>query len=189
MKRLRITLTPGQTKGANTISIEEAIKELEKYRDSLELKCDIFMRRLADIGVNAAMLTLATKGQGDAERSAKFAVEIHTAEGIVQGRITITSTPHINQDGRVFYPHLAWEFGAGNYFNAVNHPKAGELGFGPGTFPGQTHVPEPGFWYYRDENGDPIRSYGTQATMPMYTASKVMIEEIEVIAREVFSGQ
>ena len=189
MKRLRVTLTPGQSRGANTISIEEAIKELEKYRDSMQFKCDILIRRLADIGVNAAMMTLATKGQGDADRSAKFTVDINTAEGIVQGIITITSNPHVNIDGRVFYPHLAWEFGAGNYFNTVDHPKASELGFGPGTFPGQKHVPEPGFWYYRDENKDPIRSYGTQATMPMYNASKEIILQIEEIAREVFSGQ
>jgi len=170
-------------------SIQDAIKELERYRDSLIDKNEVFVRRLAEIGVNSAMMTLATKGQGDAERSASFNVEFVTTEGVTAGKITITSTPHINQDGRVFYPHLAWEFGAGNYFNVGAHPKAGELGLGPGTFPDQTHVPEPGFWYYRDENGDPVRSYGTQATMPMYNASKAIIEEIEQIAREVFSGQ
>ena len=188
MKTIKITLSPASSRG-DAISIDRAIKELEKYRDSLMTKSELFVKRLADIGVNAAMLTLASKGQGDAERSADFAVEFKTSEGTTQGRITITSEPQVDKDGRKFYPHLAWEFGAGNYFNANVPPKAAEFGLGPGTFPEQTHVPHPGFWYYRDENGDPVRSYGTQATMPMYTASKVMIEEIETIAREVFSGQ
>ena len=169
-------------------SIDEAIKELEKYRDELSDKNELFVKRLADIGVNVAMLTLSSKGQGDAPRDADFILSFNTAEGITEGRLTITSKPHVNKDGRIFYPHLAWEFGVGNYFNGINspNPKASEFGLGPGTFPDQTHVPEPGFWYYRDEHGDAIRSYGTKATMPMYNAAITMIEEIERIAKEVF---
>ena len=172
------------------MSIDRAVKELEKYRDSLITKEELFVKRLADIGVNAAMMILATKGQGDASRSANFDISFVSNGEVVNGRITISSQPHINQDGRVFYPHLAWEFGAGNYFNlGIANPHAKELGFGPGTFPEQSHVPEPGFWYYRDEAGDPIRSYGTQATMPMYNASKEIILQMFAVAREVFSGQ
>ena len=170
-------------------SIESAIKELEKYRDDLMRKNELFIKRLADIGVDAALMTLATKGQGDAERDANFDLTFNVEKEVVHGRITISSQPHVNQDGRVFYPHLAWEFGAGNYFNTgLSNPKASEFGMGPGTFPGQTHVPQPGFWYYRDENGDPVRSYGTQATMPMYKASLEIILQIEAIAEEVFNG-
>ena len=167
-------------------SVTEAIQELEKYRDSLIDKNELFVKRLADIGVNAAMLTIASKRQGDADRDADFYLSYNTAEGVTEGKLTITSKPHVNKDGRVFYPHLAWEFGAGNYFNPVGNPQAKEYGLGPGTFPDQTHVPEPGFWYYRDEHGDAIRSYGTKATMPMYNAAITMIEEIERIAKEVF---
>lgn len=185
MKKIKITLSPSSSRG-DAMSISRAIKELEKYRDSLMDKNELFVKRLADIGVNAAMLTLSSKGQGDAERSASFSVSFNTSDGLTEGTISITSKPHVNKDGRVFYPHLAWEFGAGNYFNPTGNPKAGEFGLGPGTFPDQTHVPEPGFWYYRDEHGDAIRSYGTQATMPMFTASKTIIEEIENIAKEVF---
>ena len=169
-------------------SIEQAIKELEKYRDSILDKNDLFIKRLSDIGVNAAMLTLSTKGQGDSERSASFSLSFNSADGLTEGVISISSKPHGNKDGRVFYPHLAWEFGAGNYFNPTGNPVSQEFGLGPGTFPDQTHVTEPGFWYYRDEHGDAIRSYGTQATMPMFTACKTIIEEIEAIAKEVFGS-
>lgn len=186
MRRNRIiTVTLSKTE-----SIERAIQELEKYRDSIIEKNELFVKRLADIGVNAALMTLATKGQGDAERDAQFSIVFNNGGEVVNGRITISSEPKVDAKGRTFYPHLAWEFGAGTEFNGSTspNPKAKEFGLGPGTYPNQTHVPEPGFWYYRDEYGDAVRSYGTQATMPMYTASLEIINNIELIAREVFGG-
>lgn len=186
--RLRVTLTPGHSRGTTTISIEQAIKELEKYRDSLQYKCDIFIRRLAEIGVEAAQQRLAT-GQGDSSRDARFSMVFNTSEGLVEGRIIITSTPHVDKDGRVFYPHLAWEFGAGIHFNNGNaNPHAHELGMGVGTFPGQRYALND-YWWYRDDAGNLHFSQGTQATMPMYNASKEIILQIEAIAREVFSGR
>lgn len=181
MKRLFVTLT---TKG----SIDNAIKELEKYKKNLISREEQFCNRLADIGVKAAMLTLAFKGHGDSDRSAVFSVDFAVDGDTVSGKLSITSTPHETKDGRVFYPHLAWEFGAGNKFNGMTskNPYAAKFGMGPGTFPDQTHVPKPGFWYYRDEHGDPIRSYGTQETQPMHTAVVEMINSIETIAKEVY---
>lgn len=184
MKRLYVSLT-------NKGSIAKAIKELERYKEGITSKEELFCRKLLDIGVNAAMLTLAFKGQGDSDRSASFNVSF-TAEGeTVNGILTITSTPKKTADGRLYYPHLGWEFGAGNYFNGMTSPSpdAGKLGMGPGTFPNQTHVPNPGFWYYTDSSGDSVRSYGTQAIMPMHTAVVEMIESIETVAKEVYGGK
>jgi hypothetical protein len=84
---------------------------------------------------------------------------------------------------------LFWEFGSGIRFNSgTKHPKADEFGMGPGTYPGQTHVPDPGYWYYYPKGSDnAVRSEGTQATMPMYKASMEMISKIHQIAKEVFS--
>lgn len=184
MKRVYVSLT---RKG----SIDKAIKELERYKDTLVDKEKEFCRRLAEIGVNAAMMTLATKGQGDSERSASFNIAYKVEDREVEFILSITSKPHITKDGRVFYPHLAWEFGAGNYYNGMTspNPKAGELGMGPGKFPGQTHVPTPGEWYYRDEDGHSHRSVGTQATMPMHTAVVEMIKSVEAVAKEVYGGK
>ena len=183
MKRLFISLT---TKG----SIDKAIKALEEYKRTLVDKEKLFCEKLSDIGVRAALMTIATKGQGDSSRSASFNISFKVEGETVEYILSITSTPTVTKDGRVFYPHLAWEFGAGNYFNGMTSPSpdAKKLGMGPGTFPDQRHVPDPGFWYYRDRHGDPVRSYGTQATMPMHTAVVEMINSIEAIAREVYKS-
>ena len=167
-------------------SITDAISELEKYRDSLLHKNDLFVKRLAEIGVTAAEQKIAG-GQGDASKEANFSMGFNTTEGIVEGRIIITSTQHVDEKGRKFYPHLAWEFGAGIYYNNGNiNPKASEFGMGVGTFPAQKHALED-HWWYTDDNGLHL-SKGTQATMPMYNASKEIIQQIETIAREVFGG-
>ena len=67
MKKLFISLT---TKG----SIEKAVKALEEYKKELTNKGELFCRKLAEIGVQAAQMTLATKGSGDSSRSASFDV-------------------------------------------------------------------------------------------------------------------
>ena len=167
-------------------SILKAIKELEEYRDSLLPKTEIFVRRLAEIGVEAAEIAVAG-GEGDSDKP-RFSFLFNTIYGEVDGQIIMTSTPHVDKDGRVFYPHLAWEFGAGIFYNNGNaNPKAHEFGMGVGTFPDQKNALND-YWWYRDETGNLHLSKGTEATMPMYKASVEIITQIDTIAREVFGG-
>lgn len=167
-------------------SILKAIKELEEYRDSLLPKTEIFVRRLAEIGVEAAELAVAG-AEGDSDKP-RFSFTFNTIYGEVDGQIIMTSTPHVDEDGRIFYPHLAWEFGAGIFYNNGNaNPKAHEFGMGVGTFPNQKHALND-YWWYRDETGNLHLSKGTEAAMPMYKASVEIITQIDTIAREVFGG-
>ena len=172
---------------SNEKTIQEAIQELEKYKESLINKSELFIKRLADIGVTVAKTAIAD-ASGDSDKDVSFLVTINTFEGDVKGRITISSTPHTDKDGRVFYPHLAWEFGAGIFYNNGNiNPKASEFNLGVGSFPNQTHALND-YWWYRDEAGNLHFSKGTEAAMPMYKASLEMISRIEEIAKEVFNG-
>lgn len=184
MKKLFVSLT---TKG----SIEKAVKALEEYKKELTNKGELFCRKLAEIGVQAAQMTLATKGSGDSSRNASFDVSFVVEGDTVKATLTITSTPHVLKDGRVYYPHLGWEFGAGIYYNNGNaNPLASKAGakVGVGTFPGQRHAFHDA-WYYRDDAGNLRLSKGTEATMPMYTATIEMMNSIETIAMEVFGGK
>ena len=167
--------------------IDKAIKEVEKYQKSLVDKGETFCRRLAELGVTVAKATLAT-GQGDSSRDTKFDISFTANGEVVEGALSITSTPNVTNDGRVFYPHLAWEFGSGIYYNNGNiNPHAHELGMGVGTFPDQKFAFSD-HWWYRDSNGNLRMSQGTQATMPMYKASLEMMQNIETIAREVYGN-
>ena len=170
MKQINCSLTK---KG----SLQNAIKQLEAYKNDINRKTERFIEELARIGINVAMMTLATKGRGDSPRDADFAVEIDNDGNAVRGVITVSSSSI-----------LFWEFGAGIKFNGTSspNPKAAEFGMGPGTYPGQTHVPDPGYWFYYDENGDSHYSVGTEATMPMHSASMEIIDNVYKIAREIF---
>ena len=178
MKPIYVSLT---RKG----DVDKAIKILKDYKKSLISKEEIFVRRLAELGVEVAQMTLAT-GRGDSSRDAKFSVNFTLDGETVEGILSITSEPHVLKDGRTYYPHLGWEFGAGIYYNNGNaNPKAHEMGMGVGTFPDQTNAYND-YWWYRDENKQLHISYGTEATMPMYKASIEIIKAIETVAREVF---
>ena len=83
---------------------------------------------------------------------------------------------------------LAVEFGAGIFYNSEENPKAPELGFGVGTYPGQIHAFEDG-WYYWDDKTETWRyAHGIKATMPMYNAEQQIIQQYVKIAMEVFGG-
>lgn len=82
---------------------------------------------------------------------------------------------------------LLIEFGGGIHHNPVANPKAGELGFGVGTFPNQTHAFEDG-WYYPGDDGEWHYTHGVKATMPMYNADTEILLNIRKIAKEVFES-
>lgn len=168
--------------------ISKAIRTLKEYQSSLVDKGEIFVQRLAELGASAAKMTLASRGHGDSSRSALFSISFNVEGENVEGTLSITSEPNVTSDGRVFYPHLAWEFGAGIHYNNGNaNPNATKMGMGVGTFPEQKNALND-YWWYRDKSGNLHLSQGTQATMPMYNASIEMIQSIERIAREVYGN-
>ena len=90
---------------------------------------------------------------------------------------------HVKGDDLLFI-----EFGSGIRLNQGRlHPKAAEMGYGVGTYPGQTHAFDPNGWYYR-KNGILYHSFGTEASMPVYKAVFEICEEAVRIAQEVFGS-
>ncbi len=161
----------------STKSIGKAIQQLEQYKKSLIEKNHIFVERLADIGVPVIDKNMRV-GVGDSDREHSTEIVITGTGDTVEGKLILSGKDI-----------LFWEFGAGTHFNGGNqNPKANEFGYGPGTYPGQTHVPIPGYWFYYDEDNNKHFSRGTEATMPMYKASREIIEKMNQIAREVFGS-
>lgn len=165
-------------------SINEAIQQIELYKDTLQYKCELLAERLAELGDKAAIMSISESPLG---RTVSMKVDKSPTEmGCTAVLIAIGKT--VESEGREpFCTLLAIEFGAGAYYNSGNeNPKANELGLGVGSYPGQVHAFSDG-WYYLGKDNQWHYTHGVKATMPMYNASAEIINQYKQIAKEVFS--
>ena len=151
----------------STESINEAIKELRRYKRWMQDKERELRIRLAQIGATVA--------------SIQFARAIYNGTNDITVRVDNTkSVAVIYAEGE----SVAFiEFGSGAKYG-YGHPQAGEFGTGPGTYPeGKGHWDNPKGWYYAPGQ----HSFGNPPAMAMYNAVQEMTEQLTRIAKEVFS--
>lgn len=165
--------------------IEQLIKELKNYRDViLPDICRELVKRLAEIGIQTANIYI---GQSPLGHYVSVKTNIEPSKMGCKAILIATGATKVSDEYNDFNTLLAIEFGAGIHYNKQGNPKADELGFGVGTFPGQIHAFEDG-WYYWDEDSQSWQhTHGVKATMPMYNASIEIIKNIKKVALEVFS--
>ena len=153
-------------------SIDDMIRQLQDYKKTLKAKADLLAKALADAGAQAVSITYGAwpyRGPKD------FDV---TVEDRGPGSYAIVAS------GQTV---LILEFGAGVTYSAIQHPMAGELGYGPGTYPGQTHAMDKRGWYLPKAAGGG-HTYGNAPNAAMYYTAKSLREVIEKAAREVFGS-
>ena len=163
-------------------SIQNAIKQIEQYRDDLPRKCQEICRRLSEEGVRVADAAINSVPIG---KTITLTTDINPSKMGCKAIMKMTGRETRTEDGRIFFTALAIEFGAGIRYNPTANPKSSEFGMGVGTFPGQTHAFQDG-WYYLGNDGEWHYSHGIQASMPMYKASVEMKQKIDTIVKEVF---
>lgn len=167
-------------------SIDDAIRQLKDYQNSLQGKCDRLVEELSKLGQEVAVKNISESpvGKTVTVRVNKTPEQMGCKAVLIATGQTITS-----ENREPFYTLLAIEFGAGIFYNSKENQKAPELGFGVGTYPGQIHAFEDG-WYYWDDKTETWRyTHGIKATMPMYNAEQQIIQQYVKIAREVFGGK
>lgn len=164
--------------------IENLKKQLLNYKDDLHRKCEEYVRRLAEVGISVAQARI---GQSPLGKYVSIKTEISEEKAGCKAILIATGEVKQSEKYPPFSTLLAIEFGAGIHYNSGNeNPKAEELGFGVGTFPGQIHAFEDG-WYFWDEKQQKWRyTHGVKATMPMYGASVEIAKKAGKIAKEVF---
>lgn len=151
-------------------SIQNAIRELKSFRDSIDDKMDKLLEELAYIGVK--------------EASVRFTTAIY--DGVNDSSVSLEPIKDgycIKAEGRA----VAFiEFGAGVYHNPgepyPNPRPSGIVGIGEyGKGYGKRQA-----WGFRDESGELVITHGTPAAMPMWYASEEMRNSILKTFKEVF---
>jgi hypothetical protein len=151
-------------------SIDQAIKEIKAYRDSLESKKQQLLEELTNIGLYEATVRF-TNAMYDGTNDTDVTVE------------SIENGYRIKAEGTaVFFI----EFGAGVHYNPSEpYPKPrpdGIVGIGEyGEGYGKRQA-----WGFKDESGELVITHGNPAAMPMWHASEEMRNSILKIARRVF---
>lgn len=171
------------TFGLSVSEIQNAIKEIKAYQNDLNRKCEELCRRLTMAGYNVALSRI-----GESPLGKTIVLQSNISPQKAGCRAVLFAVGEVKQSEgyEPFNTLLAVEFGAGIYHNATPNPKADDFGLGVGTFPGQIHAFENG-WYYLGEDNEWHYTHGVKATMPMYFAGKEMREKVIEIARQVFS--
>ena len=172
--------------GLSVKEVQNAIKEIKEYQNSLPGKCEELCRRLSAEGIAIAQAHIGSSGFGKYIRlSSETSPEKAGCKAIffMEDSQKIVSKWQ-NQDGvqsKEISPALMLEFGAGlPAKNPVNIP-----GVGTGTY--GSHGNEPG-WWYMDLEGKWHYATGVSPKMPMYNAGKELKDKVVEIAREVFKN-
>lgn len=162
---MKIVINPYDSK-----SIDRAIKQLEQYKKDFLAKEELFVKRLAEIGVSVASAGFAMAdydGVNDVvvtlEHRGNSAVVIASGEtvGFIEFG-TGVKFPEWDNSGMEYIP-----------------PKHGTYGKGKGA--------NPKGWYFKQSEGAKARhTYGNPPAEAMRTARDVMVERVIQIAREVW---
>ena len=154
----------------STSSIDDVIKELKAFRDSIEIKKRSLLKGLGEIGVREASL--------------RFTTAIY--DGVNDSDVSLESTTQgyaIVARGKA----VAFiEFGAGVYHNSGEpYPDTRPDGIvGIGEY-GKGHGKRQA-WGFRNDDDELVITHGNPAAMPMWYASEEMRSKIQKIAKEVF---
>lgn len=158
-------------------------KQLADYRYSLPQKCKELTERLKDIGINVIEARI---GQSPLGKYITVKTDMSEEKAGYKAILIATGAVKESEGYAPFNTLLAIEFGAGIHYNPIPNPNAEEFGLGVGTFPGQIHAFEDG-WYYWDDKAQKWRyTHGVKATMPMYSASVEMAENVVRLAKDIF---
>lgn len=167
----------------STTSIRKLQDELKKYQNDLTTKCKLLAKELAEIGVNVAEARI-----GESPLGKYVSIQTDISEEQAGCKAVLIATGEVKKsDGYApFNTLLAIEFGAGIHYNQTPNPNANKFGLGVGTFPGQIHAFEDG-WYYWDDKAQEWRyTHGVKATMPMYHADMEIIQNVVKKTKEIF---
>lgn len=169
-------------------SIHNAISEIQAYRDTLPIKVQIFVNKLADYGISVGYSSISgTEYTGYIEFTKTYQnISRYSAISVVIGKnVGQLQKSYFNQGHVVTVDVnaiLMAEFGSG--FKARNERNIS--GVGQGTFPGQKHAFDQNGWWWTTPDGVRHHSNGERAYRPIQRAYDEMMLLINTTIQEVF---
>lgn len=175
----------------STSGINNAIKEIEKFKKDLNAKLERFVSLLADVGIEIAKHNILVEENGsiiDRSDHVEFTKDVNIAADGVKCIIVATASPYVTQwkkskNGKNVLsaqvnPLLMAEFGSGA--NAIDGHA--------GTFPSATAKKNVshGSWAWYDLDGNKHVTTGNVPSRPLFKAKEEMVNQILTIAKSVF---
>lgn len=165
--------------------------ELRQYGTDLQTKLRLFVSRLADKGIQAAL----NANYGSYASYIVFSKETESNGTVIVARETsLLTADWLGHEDVEISPLLMTEFGAGNYAvywensdGMENRRLSDGTPIGRGSFPNQKNAFKD-HWLYRDTEGYLHISRGFYPTRPMHHAVIEIITQVESTAREVFGN-
>lgn len=164
----------------NAESVRQMKDDIVKEYKAFESKITVLLTRLAE----------------EANLHAKVILTKHVLSGETIGSLKVvqesdTKVVLISNSKAIAF----LEFGSG--LGGYGHPKAAELGMGPGTYPGKGNWDNPNGWWYPTDNPALIHhtdkhgqgwahTHGSPAYQPLYSGGGAAISKIDTIVKEVF---
>lgn len=169
----------------STDGIKNLQKQLMNYRDViLKDKLKLIAVELSNIGFEVAKAQVDSSPLG---HYVTLKTDISPLRFGTRAVLTGIGVVKYAEGREPFNLLLAIEFGAGIYYNPKPNPNAGDFGLGVGTFPGQVHALEDGWYYWDDKTQSWKYTHGVKATMPFHKADVALLTNAKEIVREVFS--
>lgn len=161
---MKITINPYDPK-----SIDKAIEQLQEYKKDFLAKEQIFIKRLAEIGVS-----VATTGFALADYDGVKDVQVTMNQSGTKATVTAfgETVGFLEFGTGVKYPE--WD-SSGMKYTPPEH----------GTY-GKGHGASSKGWWFTISEGSSMHTYGNPPAEAMLTARNTMIEQVVQIAREVW---
>lgn len=155
------------------------------YKQELQHKVEEYVSALSELGVKVAQSSIDESPLG---KYVTLTTDISSDKMGCSAILVAIGQVKKSEGYEDFNTLLAIEFGAGVHHNPIPNPKAELFGLGVGTFPGQIHAFEDGWWYWDEKEQEWRYTQGVKATMPMYKADMTIIQEAIKIAKLIFSN-
>lgn len=166
--------------------IQGLIDDLTRYRDDLDRKVNLLVKRLAESGyhnVGRRVSSILPFYRVNSEDGSDVDVSVDFEDGTDLVTATITMS-----GGNA----IIIEFGSGVTFNAPigasKHPKGVETGYTIGSYPNQKNADNPFGWFFYDQYGEKQHTYGTPTFAPLWKTYLDMADEVKTLAKEIFNG-